>query len=213
MLVSCFLVRKVGAQESCPSVMACSENWVSPRFSFSSWNDITLIPSQQHMPNVSGCPHKPFEKAILTLAMQGNLLFCFFIPLAFPWREKEREEQSCGGREVYFLYSRCCSYLSYPRLSWSLYLDLRYDIPPDQVGRNLWLPFCSRFGVVLLSCFWFRDSPLFLQDTVGFVCWCQLDFSQLFFFEAAEVLSSADFSSLLFPILAYSSIPGELQLL
>lgn len=100
----------------------------------------------------------------------------FFHPLVF-LRNLKGEGKRKGWQRgfcllflLFILYSCCSSFLSYPRLCLSSYLDLRYDLLTDQVGTNFRLLFCSqsRFPCLIVFCFFYLGTlPSFSLTRMG----------------------------------------------
>lgn len=171
--------------------MACPKGWFSPCCNISWWDDITLIAPQHHMPNVCECPYEPVWKAILKLSIKAT--FFPFSPSLVFLRSLKGEGRECNGREVFILYSCRSSFLSYPGLCLSPYLDLRYDLLRDQVGK---VPGCcfalSLDFLALLFFIWGLSPPSPWQ---GWICLLVSPglLSTLLFLETAELLSTMTF--------------------
>lgn len=195
-LVPCvFLVSQMfPSQESQGSgELPCSHalSWAGfpPCCNISLWDDIALITAQHHMPNVSECPYKPVEKAILTLSIKAT--FCLFI-----------SPRSLKGEGKRMWWQRGF----YPLFLLQFLLVVPRALPIPLSGFKMWFahtPSWHKFlAVVLLSalislprCFffiWGLSPPSPWQGWVCLLVSAALLLT-LFFPDTAELLSSDDF--------------------
>lgn len=137
------------------------------------------------------------------LAMQGSRFPFFFLwPSSEAWREKEREELSCSG-SVLFPIFLLLFLLAISRAQLITISGLKTWFAPRSGWQKFLAAVLLLLWIFLLCCFWFGDSPLFLHDRVGFLCWYQLNFSQLSSLRLQRSWAAVTFHLFCFPPVAH----------
>lgn len=122
---------------------------------------------------------------------KGNL-FPFFPPL-YSSSEARRKKEENAITEVFSLYSCRSSFLLYPGLCLSPYLDLRYDLLGDKVGKVPGCCFALSPDFLASLFFIWGLSPL--SPWQGWICLLVSTglLSTLLLLETAELLSTVTF--------------------